>query len=277
MSEKITCGTHGATEKTYVCTHLLYPAFCQGFVSSPPTEKRPYPDAWCDNCQIIVAEHGGEWNNVPENLQSKALLCSECYKRAKIRNTRTHATLDDLAGLRWKCSSCEEWHTGPLLDFGYSSPDYWTEEHAKLFRRASLLPQLGRRQKTFLNEDYCAIEDRDFFVRGQIRLPILGTDQHLVWGVWGSLSRENFNRLREMDGGHGVTPDVGPMFSWLSNEISEYPETLNLKMYAHFEEPGKRPYFELEPTEHPLAREFYEGIAPERVKQIMLKHVREAQ
>jgi hypothetical protein len=46
-------------------------------------------------------------------------------------------------------------------------------------------------------------------------------------------------------------------------------------MYAHIEEPDKRPWFELEPTEHPLSREFYHGIPAERVKEIMIRRLRE--
>jgi hypothetical protein len=67
--------------------------------------------------------------------------------------------------------------------------------------------------------------------------------------------------------------DLPPMFSWLSNEIDEYPDTLNLKMYAHVQELEKRPVFELEPTDHPLSQEFYDGITPERVKEIMMRRL----
>jgi hypothetical protein len=42
------------------------------------------------------------------------------------------------------------------------------------------------------------------------------------------------------------------MFSWLSNSIPDYPETLNLKMYAHIQDSGDR---------------------PERVKEIMMRRL----
>jgi hypothetical protein len=64
--------------------------------------------------------------------------------------------------------------------------------------------------------------------------------------------------------------ELPAMFSWLSNIIPEYPDTLNLKMYAQIQEPGQRPHFELEPTDHPLSQEYHHGIAPERVKEIMI-------
>jgi hypothetical protein len=60
------------------------------------------------------------------------------------------------------------------------------------------------------------------------------------------------------------------MFSWLSNRIHEYPDTLNLKMYAHFQKAHLRPHFELERSDHPLSQEYHHGIAAERVQKIML-------
>jgi len=205
------------------------------------------------------------------------MICSGCYKRALIRNTRPTVTLDDLADLRWKCGSCDEWHTGPCLDFGYSSPFYWTDDHEKANKKFSLLPGWSKKRKeTFLSEDYCAVENTDFFVRGVIHLPIIGTNETLCWGVWGSLSKDNFQKLQELDDSP-QRAELPAMFSWLSNQISEYPDTLSLKMYAHIQEPGTRPHFLLQLTDHPLSQEYHYGIAPEKVKEIMMKRLRKNQ
>jgi uncharacterized metal-binding protein len=40
-------------------------------------------------------------------------------------------------------------------------------------------------------------------------------------------------------------------------------------MHAHIQEPGLRPHFHLELTDHPLSKEYHKGITPERVKEIM--------
>jgi hypothetical protein len=128
---------------------------------------------------------------------------------------------------------------------------------------------IAKRRKTFLDEDFCSIEDEHFFVRGLLNLPIVGTDKTFGWGVWGSLSRENFKKLLAMHD-DPEREKLPPMFSWLSNELAEYPSTLNLKMYAHIQKPGWRPLFELEPTDHPLSLEYRNGISPQRVKEIML-------
>jgi hypothetical protein len=240
-----------------------------GFNRNDPTEDDPFPDAWCDDCELIRTAYDG-WNEESEKLTKITLLCSGCYERARIRNTRPSVTLDDLKELRWKCGTCEEWHTGPCLDFGCDEPGYWQEEHARASRRAKLLPSWSKnRRKTFLGEDFCAIEDRDFFVRGVVHLPIIGAGETFRWGVWGSLTRDNFETLFKMDD-DPTCVELAPMFSWLSNRIPEYPDTLNLKMYAHIQEPGQRPHFRLELTDHPLSLEYHHGISPERVKEIMM-------
>jgi len=269
MADKIQCATHGECFQTFVCTHLLGETAGLGFNRDEPDDANPFPDAWCDNCEIIRAAHDG-WNEESEKLSKISLLCSACYERSRIRNTRPSVTLNDLAGLRWKCGSCEEWHTGPCLDFGVDSPYYWSKENEKTSRRSSLLPNRGKKhKKTFLDADYCAIENKNFFVRGLIHVPIIGAAETLRWGVWGSLSRQNFETLLKLkdDADRSKLPY---MFSWLSTQIPEYPDTLSLKMHAYIQEPGVRPNFLLEPTDHPLSQEYHKGILPERVREIMM-------
>jgi hypothetical protein len=269
MANKIQCETHGECDETFVCSHLAGETAGLGFNGDEPSEDKPFPDAWCDDCELIRAAHNG-WNEESEKLSTILLLCSGCYRRARIRNTLTTLSLSDLDNLRWKCGSCEEWHTGPCLDFSYDSPDYWQKEHDEGNNRDRLLPDSSSAQfGTFLNADYCAIEDRDFFVRGNIHLPIVGSAETFRWGVWGSLSRESFVTLLRMKEDPRRV-ELPPMFSWLSTQIKGYPDTLSLKMYAHIQEPGWRPNFELEQSDHPLSQEYHGGITVEEVKIIIM-------
>ena len=105
----------------------------------------------------------------------------------------------------------------PCLDFYDDAPYYWLEHHRTTTKEASLLANSSERPISFLDEDFCAIDDRDFFVRGVIHLPIIGTAESLRWGVWGSLSRENFRTLLSMrDDSRRV--ELPSMFSWLSSQ-----------------------------------------------------------
>jgi hypothetical protein len=166
---------------------------------------------------------------------------------------------------------------GPRSILATTSLSTWTKEHAEQDRKARLLPSWrSERPKTFLSEDFCAIEDRDFFVRGVLHLPIIGAGETFRWGVWGSLSRDNFEKLLAMDD-DPKRIELPAMFSWLSSRIEDYPDTLSLKMYAHIQPPGQRPHFFLQPGEHPLAQEYHHGITAEKVKEIMLKRVRQSE
>ena len=269
MADTVNCATHGDSPKAFVCSHLLGDTAGLGFNRTEPTTDDVFPDAWCDECEIIRSGHNG-WNDQSEKLVTISLLCSGCYERTRIRNTRTTVTLDDLADLRWKCGSCDEWHTGLCLDFTYDSPDYWRPEIEGQIHRPPEIPYWSDNEKnTFLNDDYCAISGHDFFVRGLIHLPIVGTAETLRWGVWGSLSVANFETLlRSADASD--QSHLPEMFSWLCTQISEYPDTLSLKMHARIQKADWRPSFELELSDHPLSQEHHNGITPERVRQIML-------
>ena len=271
MADTVICDYHGEGVVTFTCSHLAEGAAGIGFNCDEPTEEDPFPDAVCNDCDLILEAHGG-WTDESEKLIEIRLLCSRCYELCRIRNTRTDVTFEELSSLRWKCGSCEEWHYGPCLDFSYFTPLYWTSENDE--GNAIGFFDSGKEglPHTFLNEDICVMDGEHYFVRGIIHLPIIGTAETLRWGVWGSLSRENFEKLLLMND-DPKRVDLPPMFSWLSNRIDDYPDTLNLKMHAYIQEVGTRPTFELELTDHPLSQEFHHGITPERVKEIMERWV----
>lgn len=270
MSDTIYCHNHGESDPTIVCSHLAEHSAGQGFNSFEATEEKPFPDAWCDACDAIVEEHEG-WTEEAEKLIELTVLCSRCYELSRIRNTRSGVSFEELASLRWKCGTCEEWHSGPCLDFSYASPAYWTTENDQA-NQIDAFESIDEMPRTFLDEDICIVDGEYYFIRGLIHLPIIGTTETFRWGVWGSLSRENFQKLVAMND-NPKRVELDPMFSWLSTKIDDYPDTLSLKMYAHIQPPPKRPVFELEYTDHPLSQEHHHGIAPERVKEIMMRRL----
>ena len=147
--------------------------------------------------------------------------------------------------------------------WAFSAPDYWGA------------PEVGG--ESFLEDELCCIdapelEECHFFIRGLVEIPIRGlrdgrADEHLTYNVWVSLSPKNFERAVQLWDDPART-DEAPYFGWLSNNIPGYPETLQLKTRVHTREPGRRPYVELEPTDHPLAVEQRAGIDAHRLAEV---------
>jgi len=98
-----------------------------------------------------------------------------------------------------------------------------------------------------------------------LRLPLIGAPEEcLGFGVWSTLSEKNFGKYIETFDS-GEQEDLGPWFGWLSNRLKGYPDTLNLKCRVHPQSGRQRPWLELEPTDHLLAKESREGITYERL------------
>ena len=115
------------------------------------------------------------------------------------------------------------------MDFAFNAPYYWTDELAE-----------KDPENNFINTDMCVISGRDFFVRGVIEIPVLDNDETFNWGVWVSLSKENFKRYFEVYGTQDELREK-PYFGWLSNEIPIYPKTLNIKTHVRLQGNTLRP------------------------------------
>jgi hypothetical protein len=153
----------------------------------------------------------------------------------------------------YQCRCCGEWHDELPFAYHAMQPDYWS-------------PELADDDGSWLADEVCVIGDEHFFVRGLIRLPVTDADDDFDWGVWVSLSRDNFARMTEVWDLEGRESEP-PMFGWLSVELPAYgPSTLNLKTMVHTQPVGVRPLIELEPTDHPLAVEQRDGITVARVQ-----------
>jgi hypothetical protein len=154
------------------------------------------------------------------------------------------------------CATCGQWHAGLPLDWGFNEPIYWHQ-----------IPAGERSRRGHLSADFCDIDGSDFFVRGVIAIPIIGSKDVFMWGVWVTLSQPHFERMQKLWNDPQIVEEP-PYFGWLSNKIPIYPDTLNLKTNISSKDVKDRPTITLEPTDHPLAVEQRNGITYERVEQI---------
>lgn len=157
--------------------------------------------------------------------------------------------------MKFKCACCDEEIDG-IPTFGWDYPLQYLD-----------VPEEKREEDVFLTEDLCVIADKWFFVRGCLEIPVIGHDEPFIWGVWVSLSEENFFKFQDLLG-EEKRSHHGPYFGWLSAAIKMYPDTENLKTMVHIRDNGTRPYIEVEKNGHPLANEQQNGITLERVAEI---------
>lgn len=158
-----------------------------------------------------------------------------------------------MAGLfSFRCRTCEEIHEG-APSFSFESPYYW---HC-LSNEEKLEGELG--------EDLCEVKSEVYFVRTCLEVPITGYPEPFLWGVWVSFSEENFTRYSTNNSSELVEEEY---FGWFNSKLPYYPDTINLKTLVHPRAHDLRPYLELEPTDHPLAVDFREGISFEKAQEI---------
>ncbi|TCI69775.1 DUF2199 domain-containing protein [Exiguobacterium sp. SH0S7] len=123
------------------------------------------------------------------------------------------------------------------------------------------------KRRVFLTEGICVLDEEHFFVNGCLELQIIGEDDVFTWNVWVSLSADNFFRMFDA-WEDPARVGLEPMFGWFSTDLPDYPDTINLKTNVHIREVVMRPFIELEPTDHPLAVEQWEGITREWIEEL---------
>jgi len=153
--------------------------------------------------------------------------------------------------MTWKCTLCDLEHDEIPVCFGLPAP--WR----------ALVPESQFESRVDLTPDQCVVDQKVFFIRGHIEIPIHDHGEKLAFSVWVSLSERSFlhvcERWEDLD--RACDP---PYFGWLSSAIPIYPDTIHLKSSVQSRAPGLTPLFTVEPTEHPLALDQKNGITISR-------------
>jgi hypothetical protein len=157
----------------------------------------------------------------------------------------------------WTCHCCGEQFNELPLDFAPAAPDPWLE-----------LSEAERSARGRIDSDICVIDRQQFFVRCCLEIPIIDHHTSFVWGVWISVAKASLERILDLWNAE-IREGEPPLFGWLCNTISGYPNTYGLKTNVHLRNNGQRPSVELEPTDHPLAVEQRTGIPLSRVEEIV--------
>jgi hypothetical protein len=136
---------------------------------------------------------------------------------------------------------------------------------------AFVIPKEEIDSRIVITPDQCVIDQRDFYLRGRIPIPIHGPDgvleEPFIWGVWAEVSPKNFIRTNELWSTEGRESEP-PFPGYLNSKISIFAPTINLEVDVQTQPVGRRPHFFVKDPTHPLAIEQREGISLDRLQQI---------
>ena len=71
------------------------------------------------------------------------------------------------------------------------------------------------------SSDQCIIDQQWFFIRGCLDIPILGSDEPFLWGLWVSVREEVFDQIEDCWEVQGREQCRGPFKGRLANSLAE--------------------------------------------------------
>lgn len=156
-----------------------------------------------------------------------------------------------------KCTTCGKVHQNLPRSFAADSPDMYASMNRE-----------ERDVRAIIGSDQCVVDRQWFFIRGCLEIPVIGSAEPFLWGLWASVREEVFDEISESWEETGREKIRGPFKGRLANSLSLYAETLNLKIKILIQPVATRPLFIIEQLEHPLAIEQQAGISEERTREM---------
>jgi hypothetical protein len=150
------------------------------------------------------------------------------------------------------CAVCGKVHARTNIELCYKLPD---AVHA--------IVESERKRRCRFSADAGVLDEKRFFLRGTLPLPVSGRPRPYNIGIWAEVSREAFVRTYEL----WADPDQAaePRFPGvLANTLPQQPETCGLAVLVQLEGPTTRPTFHLSAADHPLFQEHTTGIDEHR-------------
>lgn len=149
--------------------------------------------------------------------------------------------------LSFQCDLCPERHD-VSLNLGFSMPDFINK----------LLPW-DREKRCQISPDWCIVDEKFFYLRGCVELPIQDSDAVFSLGVWTTVGEEEFDRTMHF----WDNPDrqLEPAYRGaLANTVPLYEETRNLPTEIVTRAPGERPEIRIVDAQHLLHEQQKTGM-----------------
>lgn len=152
------------------------------------------------------------------------------------------------------CAHCNQPLTDPPLCYAAEAP--W---------RILGVSESELDSRVVLSDDQCIVDEKYFFIRGHIEIPIVDAASLFIWSVWCSLSDKSFQHMGDRWNEPSRSEDPA-YFGWLTSQLPGYPDTLHLQTTVQSRGLGVVPLVTVfEPADHPIVQEQREGISMARV------------
>ncbi len=153
----------------------------------------------------------------------------------------------------YKCGICGKAHSNLPMDMSYENP-------AGYFK----IPQNERAKRIHKSSDICVIDNKEFYIRGVLPLPVIDSGNEFRWGVWAKVNEPDFKiyiKYWDID----IPENVQPLRGYLSGGLKYYPESDMLPVEIRLQARNQRPIFRVLSDKTPLGIDQQKGIAMEKV------------
>jgi hypothetical protein len=129
------------------------------------------------------------------------------------------------------------------------------------------VPEAEREERCFLKSDLCVVDDARFFVQGTLELPLAGSTDRLVVGVWAEIGDGDVFEYQDLLDVRSRSAH-GPYSGHLSAAIPTYSQTEGLAVQVCLNEKGIRPSIVILDSSSELGRDQAHGLPLEKVQAI---------
>lgn len=157
-----------------------------------------------------------------------------------------------------KCPCCGKEIEPHEMDVAFALPD-------TIFA----MPEDQRAARAKTHSDLCSLDDRRYFIRGVVYVPVPQLGTRFGWGVWAEVSKEVFLRYQEIyDEDASAEP---PAAGVLANTPPGY-SSVEQPLEILFGPPDQRPTFKPSLTDSEFFREHVEGMPVRKWHSIIERH-----
>jgi len=150
---------------------------------------------------------------------------------------------------KFKCNCCGKIYDNIPMTFGNDYPAFYYS-----------IPDDEIENRIEYQKSLCVIDEKYFFHRVRLEIPILDYSENLNFDIWTTISEENFIK-RNDDWNNSERTDNEPYFGWL--------ETFHLETISRENEVGLIPSLEIIDENHPLYFDQQNGITLEKAQKIV--------